>query len=72
MMYTPDVCRNSSQVALPNGTCVSSGGGQEYSAGILKSGNASSVDLANSLSLYVASINSGNASSGGNSTVPIS
>ncbi|CAF1954896.1 unnamed protein product, partial [Rotaria magnacalcarata] len=26
--YTPDSCRNSSQVALPNGTCVSFAAGQ--------------------------------------------
>ncbi|CAF1581248.1 unnamed protein product, partial [Rotaria magnacalcarata] len=70
--YSPDTCRNSSNVALPNGTCVPYNVGQEYSAGILNSGNASSVDLANSLSLYVASINNANASSGGNSTVSIS
>ncbi|CAF1240520.1 unnamed protein product [Rotaria magnacalcarata] len=70
--YTPDMCRNSSQVALSNGTCVSSAAGQEYSAGILNSGNTSSVDLANALSLYVASINSANTSSDANSTVSIS
>ncbi|CAF4566511.1 unnamed protein product, partial [Rotaria magnacalcarata] len=70
--YSPDACRNASNVALPNGTCVPNNVGQEYSAGILNSGNASSVDLANSLSLYVASINNANASSGGNSTVSIS
>ncbi|CAM4961067.1 unnamed protein product [Rotaria socialis] len=69
--YTPDVCRNSSQVALPNGTCVSYAAGQEYSAGILHRGNASSVDLADALSLYVASINNANMSRDANSTVSI-
>ncbi|CAF2717089.1 unnamed protein product [Rotaria sp. Silwood2] len=70
-VYTPDGCRNSSQVALANGTCISSNSGQELSAGILNNGNGSSVDLANALSLYISSSASSNLSSTSNSTVTI-
>ncbi|CAF0885169.1 unnamed protein product, partial [Rotaria sordida] len=69
--YTPDACRNSSQVALPNGTCISSSTGQEFSAGILNSGNASSFDLANALSLYISSNVNSNTSSSPNNTVTV-
>ncbi|CAF3067205.1 unnamed protein product, partial [Rotaria sp. Silwood2] len=70
--YTPDICRNSFQVALTNGTCVSAEVGQELSAGILNNGNGSSIDLANALSLYISSTANSNLSSNPYNTVTVS
>ncbi|CAF4108253.1 unnamed protein product, partial [Rotaria magnacalcarata] len=67
--YTPDLCRNSTQVALSNGTCVSYGVGQEYAATLINSVNTSAIDLANALPLYISSAVNSNLSSISNNTV---
>ncbi|CAM4887981.1 unnamed protein product [Rotaria socialis] len=70
--YSPDACRNSSNVALANGTCVPYNVGQNYSAGIINNGSASSLDIANALSLYISSFSNANSSNSTNSILSAS
>ncbi|CAF4505732.1 unnamed protein product [Rotaria socialis] len=67
--YTPDLCRNSTQLALSNGTCVSYGVAQEYAATLVNSVNTSAIDLANALPLYISSTVNSSLSSNSNNTV---
>ncbi|CAM4840981.1 unnamed protein product [Rotaria magnacalcarata] len=68
----PPTCNPSTQIQLPNTTCVSKSDGQIATINILRSNTTNSTVIAEALSLYISSITNSNVSSNSNYTLTVS